>query len=48
MLWQMAYTEMYFTDVLWPGFTSIELETAICWFKNRDRRYGAQGKPIAA
>jgi undecaprenyl diphosphate synthase len=48
MLWQMAYTEMYFTDVLWPSFSDKELELAISWFKNRDRRFGAEGKTLAA
>ena len=40
MLWQMAYTEFYFTDVLWPDFNKIELEKAIAYYANRDRRYG--------
>lgn len=40
LLWQMAYTEFYFTDVLWPDFTKEELEKAILQYNNRDRRYG--------
>lgn len=40
MLWQLAYTEFYFTDVLWPDFTKEELEKAILQYNNRDRRYG--------
>lgn len=40
MLWQMAYTEFYFTDVLWPDFNKKELEKAIAYYANRDRRYG--------
>ena len=40
LLWQMAYTEFYFIDVLWPDFTKEELEKAILQYNNRDRRYG--------
>ncbi len=40
MLWQSAYTELYFTDVLWPDFTKSDLDEAICWFEGRSRRYG--------
>ncbi len=40
LLWQMAYTEFYFTDVLWPDFTKEELEKAIEQYNARDRRYG--------
>ena len=37
LLWQLAYTEFYFTDVLWPDFTKQELEKAILHYNNRDR-----------
>lgn len=40
LLWQMAYTEFYFTDVLWPDFTKEELEKAILQYNKRERRYG--------
>ena len=40
LLWQLAYTEFYFTDVLWPDFSKEELEKAIMQYNNRDRRYG--------
>ncbi len=40
LLWQCAYAEFYFTDVLWPDFSPEELEKAIAVFQNRDRRYG--------
>ena len=40
LLWQLAYTEFYFTDVLWPDFSKEELEKAIVQYNNRDRRYG--------
>ena len=40
LLWQCAYAEFYFTDVLWPDFSPEELEKAIAVFQSRDRRYG--------
>ena len=40
LLWQSAYAEYYFTDVLWPDFDSAELEKAIAAFNQRDRRFG--------
>lgn len=40
LLWQSAYAEYYFTDVLWPDFTPNELEKAIAAFNLRNRRYG--------
>lgn len=40
MLWQLAYTEFYFTDVLWPDFNKKELIKAIEYYNGRDRRFG--------
>lgn len=40
LLWQMAYTEFYFTDVPWPDFNKAELVKAIEKYNHRDRRYG--------
>lgn len=40
LLWQSAYAEFYFTDVLWPDFNERELDRAIVSYQNRDRRYG--------
>ncbi|MBQ9142749.1 MAG: isoprenyl transferase [Lachnospiraceae bacterium] len=40
LLWQLAYTEFYFTPVPWPDFTKEELEKAIEAYNHRDRRYG--------
>lgn len=40
LLWQMAYTEFYFTDVAWPDFDKAELIKAIEKYNERDRRYG--------
>ena len=40
LLWQLAYTEFYFTDVPWPDFTKEELTKAIEQYKSRERRFG--------
>ncbi|WP_343209605.1 isoprenyl transferase [Anaerolentibacter hominis] len=40
MLWQIAYSELYYTDVLWPDFTKDDLQKAIDYYNSRDRRYG--------
>ena len=40
LLWQCAYAEFYFTDVLWPDFDEKELDRAIAAYQSRDRRYG--------
>lgn len=40
LLWQLAYTEFYFTDVLWPDFDKEELKKAIVKYNQRDRRFG--------
>jgi tritrans,polycis-undecaprenyl-diphosphate synthase [geranylgeranyl-diphosphate specific] len=41
LLWQIAYSELYFTDVYWPGFRRIDLLRAIRTYQQRKRRYGA-------
>ncbi len=41
LLWQLAYTEFYFTDVLWPDFDKKELQKAIDYYNGRERRFGA-------
>ena len=40
LIWQTAYSELYFTDVLWPDFDEKELDRAIISYQSRDRRYG--------
>lgn len=40
LLWQAAYAELYFTEVLWPEFDEAELNKALHWFANRERRFG--------
>lgn len=40
LLWQSSYSELYFTQILWPDFTEEELRKAVHWFIGRDRRFG--------
>lgn len=44
LLWQMAYSELYVTDVLWPDFKEKELQSALQAFAGRDRRFGGVNK----
>ncbi|EOT42679.1 MULTISPECIES: isoprenyl transferase [Enterococcus] len=44
LLWQIAYSEFFFTDALWPDFNGELLEMAIATFQNRDRRFGGLKK----
>ena len=46
LLWDLAYTELYFTDVLWPDFDQAELDTAIDSFAHRQRRFGMTGEQV--
>ena len=41
LLWQLAYSELVFTDTLWPDFGQAELDAAIATYRSRERRYGA-------
>lgn len=47
LLWQSAYSELYFTEVLWPDFSVTELEKALNIYQQRDRRYGQVSTPHA-
>lgn len=40
LLWNLAYSEMFFTECLWPDFDAAELDKAIAWFAGRQRRFG--------
>lgn len=42
LLYQSAYTELYFTKTLWPDFTAEEFDKAVCEFQNRERRFGGR------
>ncbi len=46
LLWQMAYTELFFTDTLWPDFGEQEFKSAIHWFSSRERRFGQTREQI--
>jgi len=47
LLWQLAYTELYFTDQYWPDFDDAMLEQAIGWFQQRERRFGRTSEQLA-
>lgn len=44
LLWQIAYAEFYFSEMLWPDFNKKELEKAIYYYQNRERRFGGRLK----
>jgi undecaprenyl diphosphate synthase len=46
MLWQLAYTELYFTDTLWPTFDRKELDKAIASYQKRERRFGRTSEQL--
>lgn len=46
LLWDIAYSELYFTDTLWPDFDATELDKAIASFNNRNRRFGTRKEVI--
>ncbi len=46
MLWQLAYTELYFTETLWPAFDRKELGKAISSYQNRERRFGRTSEQV--
>ena len=47
-LWQLAYTELYFLDILWPDFSTIHFQQALDFFKQRVRRFGQVDEQIVA
>ena len=46
LLWQIAYAELYFTDVLWPDFKEQDLHEAIISYQKRERRFGKTSEQI--
>jgi undecaprenyl diphosphate synthase len=48
LLWQLAYTEFYFTETLWPDFDAQALEAAIASYGGRERRFGRTSDQVAA
>ena len=47
LLWQLAYTELYFTDCLWPDFDTVEFEKALASYHSRQRRFGMTGDQVS-
>jgi undecaprenyl diphosphate synthase len=47
LLWQLAYTEFYFTDTLWPDFDADALDAAIASYRGRERRFGRTSEQVA-
>ena len=48
LLWQLAYTELYFTDTLWPDFNAAALDSAIESYQSRERRFGRTSDQVQA
>jgi undecaprenyl diphosphate synthase len=46
LLWQLAYSELYFTDTLWPDFDAAALDTALDSYRSRERRFGRTGEQV--
>jgi len=46
LLWQLAYTELYFTDILWPDFGMEDFYKAIIDFQKRERRFGKTSEQV--
>lgn len=46
LIWHLAYTELYFSEVLWPDFNTGELEKSLEWFSTRQRRFGKTSRQI--
>ncbi|MDR1880423.1 MAG: isoprenyl transferase [Tannerellaceae bacterium] len=47
LLWQMSYTEFYFTDILWPDFREKELYEAVLYYQHRERRFGKTSEQLS-
>jgi undecaprenyl diphosphate synthase len=48
LLWQLAYTELYFTDVLWPDFDPAALRESFAWYQDRERRFGRTSAQVVS
>jgi undecaprenyl diphosphate synthase len=46
LLWQLAYTELFFTERLWPDFDAAALEEAFVWYRARERRFGRTSEQL--
>jgi len=48
LIWQLAYSELYFVDTLWPDFSDEDLDAALDWYAGRQRRFGKTGQQLMA
>jgi undecaprenyl diphosphate synthase len=48
LVWQLAYSELYFTPLLWPDFDAAALDAAFAWYRERERRFGRTSEQVAA
>jgi undecaprenyl diphosphate synthase len=46
VLWHLAYTELYFTDTLWPDFDDAAFDVALAWYRDRERRFGRTSEQL--
>ena len=46
LLWNLAYSELYFSDTLWPDFDAAELDEVFAWYATRQRRFGLTGEQV--
>jgi len=46
LLWEAAYAELYFTDLLWPEFGRVQLNEALAWYASRERRFGLTSEQV--
>jgi undecaprenyl diphosphate synthase len=47
LIWQLAYTELFFTELLWPDFDAAALDAAFAWYRQRERRFGRTSEQLA-
>jgi len=48
LIWQLAYSELYFVDTLWPDFSDEDFDAALDWYAGRQRRFGKTGQQLMA
>ncbi|PCI07914.1 MAG: di-trans,poly-cis-decaprenylcistransferase [Gammaproteobacteria bacterium] len=46
LIWQLAYSELYFVDVLWPDFSDKDFDEALSWYSGKQRRFGKTGQQV--
>jgi undecaprenyl diphosphate synthase len=47
LVWQLAYTELYFSDGYWPDFGAKDIDAAFEWYRTRERRFGRTSAQVA-